>query len=230
MPMARSSTWCCSVAPTDRNLLSGHAILTVGPGGSKNFVFPNNLPSSSTNGKRILVATQGFADLNLVKPDYTVPNGFFPLASGTVNYAGADQWSIGALPTDGVTALFANGMTGPNIATNFAGASASVMVAAPPVVNYQGLWWKPDEPYWGVNFAHQGDQIFATWYTYDTSGNAYWLSMLAGRTTPTSNAYTGDINVDVGPPFNNFVGSGTLDQGRRRDDHLQRRQQRNVLL
>ncbi len=103
----------------------------------------NNLPSGSTNGKHILVATQGFADLNLVKPDYIVPNGFFPLANGTVNYAGADQWSIGTLPTDGVTALFANGMTGPNVATNFAGASASVTAAAPPVVNYQGLWWNP---------------------------------------------------------------------------------------
>jgi hypothetical protein len=200
-----------------QNELSGHAIVTVSPGGPTNFVFPNNIHSSATNGKRILVATQGFAALNLVTPDYTVPNGFFPLASATVNYAGADQWSYAALPTDGANALFANGMTGPNLATNFAGVSASVTPAA-SVVNYQGLWWKPDEPFWGVNLAHQGDQVFATWYTYDTSGNAYWLSMLAGRTTPASNAYNGPIFVDTGPPFNNFntigmasqVGTGTL--------------------
>jgi YVTN family beta-propeller protein len=77
--------------------------------------------------------------------------------------------------------------------------------------NYQGLWWAAAgvESGWGVNFAHQGDRVFATWYTYDTGGNAYWLSMLASRTTPTSKGYTGDVYVDVGPPFNNFVGSGT---------------------
>ena len=79
--------------------------------------------------------------------------------------------------------------------------------AASAAPNYQGLWWKADESGWGVNFAHQGDQIFATWYTYDISGNAYWLTMLAGRTTATSNAYHGDIYVSVGPPFNNFAGA-----------------------
>jgi len=81
--------------------------------------------------------------------------------------------------------------------------------AAPTTGNYQGLWWNAAESGWGVNFAHQGDRIFATWYTYDTSGNAYWLSMLAGRTSPTSGTYTGDVYVDVGPPFSNFTGSGT---------------------
>ncbi len=84
--------------------------------------------------------------------------------------------------------------------------------ATPKSLNYQGLWWVPggDENFWGINFAHQGDLVFGTWYTYDTSGNAYWLSMLANRTAPSSNVYSGDINVDVGPPFNNFVGSGTV--------------------
>ena len=81
--------------------------------------------------------------------------------------------------------------------------------SAPTNGNYQGLWWNAAESGWGVNFAHQGDRIFATWYTYDTSGNAYWLSMLANRTSPTGNAYAGDVYVDVGPPFNNFTGSGT---------------------
>ena len=30
-----------------------------------------------------------------------------------------------------------------------------------PPANYQGLWWKPSESGWGVNFAHQGDVVFA---------------------------------------------------------------------
>lgn len=88
----------------------------------------------------------------------------------------------------------------------------------PATTNFQGLWWKPDESGWGINFAHQGDQIFATWYTYDTQGKAWWLSMLAGRATPTSSAYTGTIFVTSGPPFSSYagvsdafnVGNGTL--------------------
>ena len=32
---------------------------------------------------------------------------------------------------------------------------------------------------WGVNLAHQGDIIFATWFTYDVAGKAWWLSMSA---------------------------------------------------
>ena len=78
--------------------------------------------------------------------------------------------------------------------------------------NYQGLWWRAPagtESGWGINFAHQGDSVFATWYTYDTAGKGWWLSMLATRTTPTSNAYAGAIYVNSGPPFNNYVGAGT---------------------
>jgi len=108
-----------------------------------------------------------------------------------------------SVSTDGLT------LTGTDGQDSFSLPRAGVPGSSPAPANYQGLWWKSDEPYWGVNLAHQGDQVFATWYTYDTSGNAYWLSMLAGRTTPTGNAYKGDVYVDVGPPFNNFLGSGT---------------------
>jgi hypothetical protein len=79
----------------------------------------------------------------------------------------------------------------------------------PPAANYQGLWWVPNgtENFWGINFAHQGDQIFATWYTYDTSGNPWWLSMLANRAAGTT--YSGDINANSGPPFSAYAGKGT---------------------
>jgi hypothetical protein len=77
-------------------------------------------------------------------------------------------------------------------------------------LNYTGLWWKSppnSESGWGVNLAHQGDLIFATWYTYDPSGKPWWLSMLAHRTGPAS--YSGAIYSEQGPPFNAFAGSGT---------------------
>ncbi len=68
--------------------------------------------------------------------------------------------------------------------------------------NYQGLWWKADEPGWGMNFAHSGDQIFATWYTYDTAGKTWWLSMLAQRISPAGNSYGGALLATTGPAFN----------------------------
>ena len=43
--------------------------------------------------------------------------------------------------------------------------------------NYQDLWWNSDESGWGVNIAHQGDILFATWYTYDAQGKGLWLVM-----------------------------------------------------
>ena len=99
---------------------------------------------------------------------------------------------------------FGNGFLGTDVLKN----DFYVMAYYPGQPNYQGIWWKADESGWGINFAHQGDQIFATWYTYDTSGKAWWLSMLAARTTPTGDTYAGTIYVDSGPPFNNFVGMG----------------------
>ncbi len=92
----------------------------------------------------------------------------------------------------------------------------------PPAPNYGGLWWNApagSEAGWGINFAHQGDVIFATWLTYDTSGNAWWLSMTAPQTV--DGTYAGTIYQTNGPafsavPFNpslvtaTAVGSGTL--------------------
>ena len=60
--------------------------------------------------------------------------------------------------------------------------SAIDVAAAGPPLNFQGLWWNApaeSESGWGINFAHQGDVIFATWFTYDASGKAWWLSMTA---------------------------------------------------
>ena len=49
--------------------------------------------------------------------------------------------------------------------------SPLVPVAKP---NYQGVWWNAppgSESGWGINFAHQGDSLFATWFTYDVDGS-----------------------------------------------------------
>lgn len=88
--------------------------------------------------------------------------------------------------------------------------------------NYQGLWWNApagSESGWGINFAHQGDTIFASWFTYDLSGKGWWLVMTAPKTAP--GVYSGALYTTTGPafdamPFNpaqvvpNPVGTGTL--------------------
>jgi len=109
-----------------QQFLGGLTFTSTHAGSTKTFVFPSNLPSGSTGGRKALIATQGFAALNLVTPDYVVPNGFIATDGGTLNYAGVDQITYGPLPTDGVTAITRTGAPVPNAPGNFAGASASV--------------------------------------------------------------------------------------------------------
>jgi hypothetical protein len=47
--------------------------------------------------------------------------------------------------------------------------------------NYQDLWWNPAESGWGLNLAHQGDTLFATWFTYGDDGSATWFVASALR-------------------------------------------------
>ncbi len=66
--------------------------------------------------------------------------------------------------------------------------------------NYQDLWWNPQESGWGVNFTHQGDIIFATWFTYDAQGKPWWLIAVLSRTA--AGVYAGPVSTVAGPPFN----------------------------
>lgn len=94
--------------------------------------------------------------------------------------------------------------------------------ASTPAANYQGLWWAApagSESGWGINFAHQGNIIFASWFTYDATGAGNWLVMTAPETAP--NTYSGTLYGLSGPPFDSVpfnpaqvmpfsVGTGTL--------------------
>lgn len=71
-----------------------------------------------------------------------------------------------------------------------------------PTINYSALWWNANEPGWGVAVTQQYGTIFATLYTYDTSGTPVWyvasncpiigkgcagdLYQVTGGSTPTS--------------------------------------------
>ncbi|HEX8739452.1 MAG TPA: hypothetical protein VF925_04850 [Casimicrobiaceae bacterium] len=76
------------------------------------------------------------------------------------------------------------------------------LVADSAPANAEGLWWAApagSESGWGINFAHQGDIVFATWFTYDANGKAWWLSMTAPKIAAT--VYAGTLVATSGPAF-----------------------------
>ena len=65
------------------------------------------------------------------------------------------------------------------------------------------MWWNApagSESGWGINFTHQGDTIFATWFTYGLDGLPLWLSVTAQKTGP--GTYAGTLYRTTGPAFN----------------------------
>jgi predicted dienelactone hydrolase len=97
-----------------------------------------------------------------------------------------------------------------------------IPLQAAAAVNYGGLWWNApagSESGWGINLVHEGDIIFATWFTYDVNGKAWWLAMTANRMA--DGTYAGTLYSTRGPPFSAMpfdpaavvatpVGTGTL--------------------
>ena len=180
-------------AANGENLWAGNALTSTRGGATKVFTFPANLPSSATAGRRVLVATPGFAALGLVPPDYVMPSGFLPMDGGTVNYAGVDQVTYLSLPTDGVTAINRNGATIPNVATNFAGQTGSVAAAPAVITPAVGLWWNPDESGTGYNFDVKHGVLVITMFTYDASGQSEWY-LAAGPLTDNGTKFSATLD------------------------------------
>jgi hypothetical protein len=71
--------------------------------------------------------------------------------------------------------------------------------------SYQDLWWRSpagSESGWGVNIAHQGNILFATWFTYDAAGKGLWLVMSDGERVASTSSFTGALYRTTGPAFN----------------------------
>jgi hypothetical protein len=123
---------------------------------------------------------------------YRWGNGF--AAPSNVTYtpfpgqSGIDTWTYRGIGANGNTTI----------------RTASVSIAAgegSPVTNYQGMWAVPNlaEPGWGLNFTHQGDVIFVSWFTYDANGNPQWFSMTT--LVQPDGSYIGSIDATTGPPY-----------------------------
>lgn len=116
---------------------AGQALRTTNVAGvPKQISFSSNLPSSSTAGRSVLIATAEFAALGLVSPDYTIPARFIPTDGGTLNFAGIDQINLPALPVDGATAINRNGAPLPGTPRNFANATGTMTPQAVTSVEF----------------------------------------------------------------------------------------------
>ena len=119
------------------HLWAGRTLRSTHAGVTKSFVFPGDLPSAATGGRRVLAASAGLAALGIIAPDFILPNGFLPADGGTLEFAGVDQVAYAALPADGVSAITRLGFATPNAAANFAGATASVPALPVTAIEYR---------------------------------------------------------------------------------------------
>ena len=188
-----------------QQFVAGHSLRSTVGGVSQTFDVPQNLVGDSA-GKRMLFATQGFAALGIVTPDFIVPNGFFSRTGGTLNWGeNSDVWTYGALPA-GNLSLNRDGSTAVNSPRNYAGATGTISASSggpTSTFNVQALWWSSppgSESGWGINIVHQGNILFGTWFTYDTDGTDLWLFMDSLQLTGT-NVYSGNVYRASGSPF-----------------------------
>ncbi|HXZ47285.1 MAG TPA: choice-of-anchor D domain-containing protein [Pseudolabrys sp.] len=188
------------------------------------------IPVGSTSSESQVTVTNS-GNAALVMSDIQADSGEFPeFVVGTNGCPAGYPLAPGASCTFGVVAQPAqagdrigevtiNTSEGPyRIPLEATGGGAQLL----PAPNFEGLWWNApagSESGWGINVAHQGDVIFATWFTYDLTGKGMWLVMTAPQTAP--NTYAGTLYSTTGPAFNavpfnpsqvvaTAVGNGTL--------------------
>jgi hypothetical protein len=193
-------------------------------------VFPSNLPTCATSGKRILIATQSFAALGLVTPDYVIPDGFIQIPNGGITFADISNVTYTNLPSDGVHAINGSGAVVENVATNLAGRSATLAPSSGPAIDQQGLtgsWYESASSGQGIEVEIYPDLVASgkalvagAWFTFDVApGGAEhqrWYTFSGVGQNGQSSANV-TIVQNVGGNFNSLpvtsgvaVGSGTL--------------------
>ena len=76
------------------------------------------------------------------------------------------------------------------------------------LTNYTDHWWGGQNASgWGVQISHQGNQLFAGWYTYNPQGTATWLTASGTQDPNNAKRFTGSIyEVNPGIPFSTING------------------------
>ena len=179
--------------------VGGRTLVASGNGVENTFAFPADLPGDSA-GHSLLIATQGFADLGLIRPDYVVPNGFFPVSNGVIWVPSGYGYDYPTLPVYSIFAYwvphgpftFADDVPDaiesryfPAVAVNFAGQRYSFIVPAfppappqpPPAPSaeigprFTGIWYDPAQIGHGIFIeVLPENRLLAWWFTYNPAG------------------------------------------------------------
>lgn len=214
------------------NLWAGQTLVSTGAEPARTYMFLSNLPTCATSGRRILVGTTGFAALGLVAPDYVMPNGFIQRPGGALSFADISFVIYAALPDDGVHAIDRNGHVVENVATNLAGASASVPANASGHVSADqhgltGSWYEAATAGQGLEVEIYPDLVApgtgyaqVSWFTFDTTAGGadhqrwYTLggSVVSGQPTIALTVYRNTGGNFAAPPVTSgsTVGTATL--------------------
>ncbi len=114
-------------------------------------------------------------------------------ASFFIGYAS----SAAAMFSSGIYQTVTSVPGGVQCTANFASAPAPTLPGA-----ITGLWWNANESGWGIHFTQRGSNIFAAWYTYDSTGNPKWyVAPQCAGMTGTSGTCTGSLYQVNGPTF-----------------------------
>ena len=85
--------------------------------------------------------------------------------------------------------------------------AAFVVVPAFAATDYTDTWWTPSEPGWGINFAQNGNSVYATFYLYGNDSRATWFAALLTR-DGTGERFTGPLNRTTGTFYGAPLWSG----------------------
>ena len=172
---------------------------------ASNIVATQPLPDGSTVVAGYLPGADGFATRArpaVARMASSVPDtSFGPFGSGVVSLFNID---LGVLIDPGVLAV--SGTDGSVFVLSATGTQLVKLQGspAPAAPRYDGLWWRSPggvESGWGLNLTHQGDILFATWFTYDVDGSGMWLVMTRGERIGDAK-FAGPLYRTTGPAFN----------------------------
>ena len=93
---------------------------------------------------------------------------------------------------------------------NAAAAVSSARSLAGQVTNYTDLYFRPTEAGWGIILEQQGNTIFGAWFTYGADGKGVWYFMSALARLGQDDAFSGDMYVATGTPFNLIAGQPSI--------------------
>jgi hypothetical protein len=190
--------------------LAGRSLTATDGGTSQRYTFAADV-TADENHPNILVGTQRFADLGAITPDYIMPEGFLPLANGSVAIDDATLDYRGKrLPDDGWHARYRDAASASsNVFVAAAGNSQGHVHSFVRELALTGLWWNAAQPGWGLAVEQQADALFAIWATQDANGSPTWFFVagdpvfddvdLFGDGEPVLGAWSGTLYRATGP-------------------------------